>query len=161
MHTIAITKNKSMNVPASFTLKELMKANPDVKYNTLYQRLQVLVKEGALELVGDVKRPEPVAKLNEDGTPVLDKKGEPVMEKKNKKGRTEIVYKLPGTSDKSNLIRQVAKQGRQGKVTTNVPVASVDASTAPDTSADSEAPAVVGTAIATDATSETEATATA
>ena len=100
MKTINVTSKTTMNIPSAFTMKELQKANPHVKTNTLYQRVKVLLSEDSPMIVveGEVKR----------GT---------------KKGRTEIIYKLVDASDDSNLVRQCRSQGR------SVTVAKVEAPT--------------------------------
>lgn len=100
MKTINVTSKTTMNVPPVFTMKELQKANPSVKENTLYQRVKVLLSEDSPIIVveGDVKRTK-------------------------KKGRTELVYKLVDASDDNKLINQCRSQGR------SVTVAKIDAPT--------------------------------
>ncbi len=93
MKTINVTKNRTMKLPDTFTMKELQKANPDVKVQTLYQRVQALKKEGVIVERGEVKR----ATSKEKGIT---------------KGRTEIVYSTPEANEGHNLIRQAKAQGR-------------------------------------------------
>lgn len=118
MKTINVTSKTTMHVPSVFTMKELQKANPSVKENTLYQRVKVLLSEDSPIIVveGDVKRTK-------------------------KKGRTELVYKLVDAKDDNKLIDQCRSQGR------SVTVAKIDAPTdvAPvtDASASTESAPVV------------------
>jgi DNA-binding HxlR family transcriptional regulator len=56
MKTVNVTKNRTMKLPDTFTMKELQRANPEVKSQTLYQRVQALKKEGAIVERGEVKR---------------------------------------------------------------------------------------------------------
>lgn len=101
MKTINITKKKTMNLPAAFTMHDLAKANPSVKAPTLYQRVQTLLEKGEIVIKGDYKTP---------------KQGEG-NEKTFTKGRAAIVYALPDTKDGNKLITKAIKQGekRQGK----------------------------------------------
>lgn len=110
MKTINVTSKTTMKVPSVFTMKELQKANPNVKTNTLYQRVKVLLNESPSIIVveGEVKR-----------TKV--------------KGRTEMIYKLVDASDDSNLVVQCRSQGRSvtvAKVETPTDVVEAEATTA-------------------------------
>lgn len=100
MKSVKVTSKTSMNLPASFTMKQLQDANPGVKYPTLNARIDKMVKNGEVLEVTSVKT----------GTG---------------RGRAALVYALPDASttskDKSNPIYQAKKQGRY------VPVASVKA----------------------------------
>lgn len=91
MKTIAITSKTSMNVPARFTMAELITANPGVKYPTLNARVDKLVKSGELLEVATVKT----------GTG---------------RGRAALVYALKDASlspkDKNDPLYQAKKQGR-------------------------------------------------
>jgi hypothetical protein len=104
--TKAQTKNKVkktvMKLPASFTLAQLMATNniPEKRYNTVYQRVRVLVKKGELKESATIK--------NGGG-----------------KGRAEIVYSRPDASENNNLLRKAAGQGRLKSQGVVVPVEAV------------------------------------
>lgn len=104
MKTIAVTSKTSMNVPARFTMAELIAANPGVKYPTLNARIDKLVKSGDLLEVATVKT----------GTG---------------RGRAALVYALKDASltpkDKNDPLYQAKKQGRY------VPIVSVTVTDTP------------------------------
>lgn len=93
MKTVNVTSKTTMNLPDTFTMKELAKFNPSVKAPTLYQRIQKLKKDGVIVEMGDVKRPTS-------------------KEKGITKGRTEVVYSTKDANPNNNLIRQAKAQGR-------------------------------------------------
>jgi antitoxin component YwqK of YwqJK toxin-antitoxin module len=103
--TVARVKKTTMKLPKAGTIKEIMVLNnePESRYNTIYQRIQVLVKKGELIESATVK--------NGDG-----------------KGRAEAVYSRPDASPNNNLLRKAASQGRlksQGVVPTETPAETV------------------------------------
>lgn len=90
-------RKTDLKFPASsFTLKELMLANPNVKYNTLYQRLKVLEEKGDLWSNATLK--------NKPG-----------------KGRAENVYSVPtGDSVEHSHLQLAREQGRLKQVEVGV-----------------------------------------
>ena len=103
--TVARVKKTTMKLPKAGTIKEIMVLNnePEKRYNTIYQRIQVLVKKGELIESATVK--------NGEG-----------------KGRAEAVYSRPDASPNNNLLRKAAAQGRlksQGVVPTETPAETV------------------------------------
>jgi hypothetical protein len=136
MKIVNVTKTKTIRLPSAFTMKELIAENPDVKKNTLYQRIQSFIRKGEhIKVVGDVKRG---VKVEGEKSPIRTR------------GRTEIAYALLDASDGNNLIRQVKAQGvaklkKQGVVT----VATVGKN---DTDAEVEVPTITNVEPLPDAT---------
>jgi hypothetical protein len=144
MKIVNVTKNKTIRLPNAFTMKELMVENPGVSKNTLYQRIQSMLREGdasPIKVVGDVKRGVKV----DGGKPVLTR------------GRTEIAYALVDASDGNNLIRQVKAQGvaklKKQNEKQGVTVAKIgDTSSNTDTEANVDVPTITNVEPLPDAT---------